>query len=210
MLGILAVFIAACGDVGEAPEAEIGEAVSVAPGEGVPYAIDTTRSAIRWRGAKATRAHEGGFELFSGTVYVNRGVTSGVLLNIQTPSIYSDTERLTEHLKSGDFFGVDTHPVATFEATDVVLAEESGARYRVTGNLTMRGQTNSVTFPADIRVEDDTLWAEADFIIDRQRWGISYPGQPDDLIGDQVRLLLDITAVQRGTGAAGEPGPAAE
>jgi hypothetical protein len=64
----------------------------------------------------------------------------------------------------------------------------------------MAGQTNQVAFPARLRVENGTATAHADFILNRQDWGLSYPGAPDDLISDDVRLRLHVVA--RGAGGA--------
>lgn len=191
----LAVLVmAACGDVGDAPQAETGDAVDVAAAEGQTLAIDTARSEIKWRAAKVTRAHDGGFKDFSGTVFVKGDELAGVNITIDTRSIWSDAERLTGHLKSEDFFAVETYPTATFEASEFAPTDSAGATHLVTGNLTMHGQTNSVTFPATISVEEGTVRAQADFIIDRTRWGITYTGAADDLIENNVRLILDITA----------------
>ena len=72
----------------------------------------------------------------------------------------------------------------------------------MTGNLTMHGQTNAVTFPATIAMEDGTVRATADFIIDRTHWGIVYTGQADDLIENDVRLILDVVAADAAPVAA--------
>lgn len=188
------VTIAACGDVGDAPEAQTGEAVAVARGAGEALAIDTARSAINWKAAKVTRAHDGGFRTFAGTVSVADGAVSGVDVTIDTRSIWSDTERLTGHLKSPDFFDVETYPEARFVADRFVPVDSAGATHLVTGNLTMHGQTSAVTFPATISVESGSVQAAADFIIDRRDWGINYKGKADDLVENNVRLILDVTA----------------
>src|SRR5690606_36028715 len=92
------------------------------------------------------------------------------------------------------FFHVENHPEATFESAEIVPIDSADATHLVTGNLTMHGQTNGVTFPAAISVNDDEVHATADFIIDRTDWGITYTGQADDLIENNVRLMFDIVA----------------
>ena len=180
--------------MGEAPRAQTGEAVDVARAEGTSIPIDTARSEISWRGAKVTGAHDGGFHAFDGAVTVADGRVTGVDLAIDMSSIWSDSERLTGHLKSADFFEVETYPEAAFEADRFERADSAGATHRVTGNLTLHGQTHAVTFPASIQVEADRVSADADFIIDRTRWGVSYPGKPDDLISKDVRIVFDLVA----------------
>jgi polyisoprenoid-binding protein YceI len=190
----MAVLFTACGDIGDAPQAQTGEAVEVAGGGGETLAIDTSRSEINWKAAKVTRAHDGGFRDFTGTVTVAGEEVTGVDLTIDTRSIWSDSDRLTNHLKSEDFFQVETYPTATFEAAQIVPVDSAGATHLITGNLTMHGKTNSVTFPATITTTGGTVNATADFIIDRTQWDILYTGKADDLIENNVRLLLDVTA----------------
>lgn len=67
--------------------------------------------------------------------------------------------------------------------------------YDVTGNLTLHGETKSITFPADIQISDDQVKVAAEFFIKRFDFGIQYPGRANDLIRDEVVIRLDITAV---------------
>lgn len=196
LAAILAVTTAACGDVGDAPEAKTGEAVTVTEATGGDYRIDTTRSKISWKASKVTRAHDGGFREFDGTVSVSGDSVTGVRLTIRTPTIYSDEEKLTGHLKSEDFFQVEKHPTATFEADRFEPTDSAGMTHLVTGNLTMLGTSKAVTFPAKISVAGNEVSADADFIINRKDWNILYTGAPDDLINDEVRIIFDITAVK--------------
>lgn len=189
------LFIAACGDVGDAPRAQTGDAVEVSSLDGQTFAIDTTRSELNWRAAKVTRAHDGGFRTFEGTVTVQDDQVVGIDVLIDTRSIWSDTERLTSHLMSEDFFQVESYPEARFVSATVEPSDSVGATHLITGNLTMHGQTSGLTFPATIAVANGEVNAQADFIIDRTDWGINYKGQADDLVENDVRLILDIFAV---------------
>ncbi len=188
------LLLAACGNVGDAPEAQTGEAVAVADAAGEALPIDTTRSRVDWRAAKVTNAHDGGFGTFSGTVSVGDGEVTGVEVLIDARSIWSDNDRLTGHLKSADFFDVEAYPEARFVADRFAPVDSAGATHLVTGNLTMHGQTHAVTFPASISVDGGAVQAAADFIIDRTNWGITYTGKADDLIENDVRLIFDVVA----------------
>lgn len=188
--------LAACGDVGDAPQAQTSDAVPLAEIDGATLPIDTSRSEVRWRAAKVTRSHDGGFRSFDGTVSVAGNDVTGVRLHIDTRSIWSDSDRLTNHLKSDDFFDVGRYPTATFESAQVVPTDSAEATHLVTGNLSMHGRTNGVTFPAAILVDNGTVKAQADFIIDRTDWDISYTGQADDLIENDVRLIFDIVTAR--------------
>ena len=205
LLALLFLF-SACADVGDGPRATVEEAEPATSNEitaeftGTPLAIDTEQSSIDWVGAKVTGRHDGGFNDFSGTVYVDGETITGVDLMIDATSIWSDNEKLTGHLQSADFFEVETYPEASFRAdTFEPITEADGpdwaeATHRVGGTLTMHGQTNRITVPAQVAMTNGTVTADANFIIDRQQWGLAYPGQPDDLIQDEVRIVLKLVA----------------
>ncbi|MEM8558647.1 MAG: YceI family protein [Bacteroidota bacterium] len=200
----LVLLLSACGNVGDAPEAETtavpdtdAAEASAFVGQAWPLADATT---VQWRGAKVTGSHDGGFNDVAGALYVEDGALTGVDVRIDTRSIYSDNDDLTEHLSSPDFFAVAEYPEAHFEATTFEALAEAPeaapeATHTVTGTLLMRGATNQISFPATVTVSGDSVMAKADFIIDRTRWGIIYEGRPDDLISDEVRLMLDAVAV---------------
>ena len=192
-----------CADVGDAPEAEITQLVRIESVDetsfsGTALPLNPDNSAIEWTAAKITRTHEGGFGAFSGSLYLDGETISGAEITIDATSIFTDPDRLTNHLKSDDFLDVEVYPEARFEATSFDdIAEgtyESGATHTVTGMLTIRDQTNQIVFPATVNVSAESASASADFIIDRQLWDLSYPGQPDDLIQDEVRIKLMASA----------------
>lgn len=188
------ILFTACGGVGEAPRAETGEAVLLAGASGEALAIDPSQSEIKWRAAKVTLAHDGGFEEFSGTVKLHEGEITSIRLEIDTRSIWSDNGRLTNHLKTADFFDVDTFASAVFEAEQLFPNADADATHTVTGNLTMHGLTKRISFPVDLSVENGAVRASADFIIDRTDWEINYTGRADDLIDNNVRLIFNLVA----------------
>ena len=108
--------------------------------------VDPGRSSIEFTGSKVTGKHDGGFEEFAGSIeLVDEDPTaSRVTIEIDTASLWADDDRLTKHLKSPDFFEVETYPRATFESTSIKRTEEG---YVVTGNLDLHGVTKSVSFP---------------------------------------------------------------
>jgi polyisoprenoid-binding protein YceI len=106
-------------------------------------------------------------------------------------SIWTDTDRLTGHLKSPDFFDVEKFPVSTFSVTAI---EGTGPTNKITGNLEMHGVTKAISFPAAVQVADDAVTVKAVFAINRKQWNINYPGKPNDLIRDNVVVKLDLKA----------------
>jgi len=177
-----------------APAVEAGMMPVPEPGvEGIQtFAISPeTGSTIGFVGSKVTRSHDGGFKEFTGTIeYVDgEPAMSRVRIEIPIESIWTDTDRLTGHLQSADFFDAAQYPMATFVSTAIA---KTSSGYDVTGNLTMHGVTKSVTFPATIDVGADAITANAKFFIKRFDWDIVYKGKADDLIRDEVVLKLHI------------------
>jgi polyisoprenoid-binding protein YceI len=66
--------------------------------------------------------------------------------------------------------------------------------HTISGNLTIKGTTKNVQFPARVTVSGNQLDALAKFNIDRREWNITYPGQPDDLIRDEIHIGIAIKA----------------
>lgn len=179
------------------PEAEVTDVDADA---GPPAGIEGRRfvisdlSTVGFVGSKVTGSHEGGFETFEGTIVLGPDgpPSSKVDVMIDTTSLWADNDRLTGHLKSPDFFDVESHPTARFTSTGIAAAEDG---YMITGQLELHGVTRQITFPAAIEVQDDRITANAEFFIQRFDFGIVYPGKPDDLIRDEVVVRLDLVAV---------------
>jgi polyisoprenoid-binding protein YceI len=93
-------------------------------------------------------------------------------------------------LKSPDFFDVARVPTATFRSTEI---RAEGEGHTITGDLTLHGVTKRISFPATLAVTDAQISANAEFSINRQDFGIAYPGMPDDLIRDLVVVKLSLT-----------------
>ena len=185
-----------CSDpAADKPAAEVGEAVpSTAVAETGERLIFGEGSKIGFIGSKVTGSHEGGFESFQGQVSLVGGdpAASSVHVTIDTTSLWADRPKLTNHLKSPDFFDVATYPTASFHSTAI---ERSETGYLITGNLDLHGVTKSITFPAEIVVEDGQVRVESEFSIKRFDFGIEYKGMADDLIRDDVVIKLQLVGV---------------
>jgi polyisoprenoid-binding protein YceI len=157
-------------------------------------AVAVEESSIGWVGAKVTGDHTGGFKTWEGTLYTKDGEVRKMEFTVDTTSIFSDTEKLTAHLKSADFFDVEKYPEAKFVSTKIVEKAAKGATHEVTGNFTIRGVTKQVTFPATIAKEGNAVKASTEFTIKRFDFGIMYKGKADDLIRDEVLLKISLVA----------------
>lgn len=204
---------AACDDHAEgvtAAEVTETEATSAEPAPREPSAtretltIDPARSSVGFTGAKVTDSHTGTFAEFEGTIELDpdNPTRSAVTVTIQMASVRIEPERLLNHLKSEDFFDVENHPTATFTSTRIREGAEGTvgnerATHTVTGNLTLRGVTRTITFPAIVSITPAEVRARSEFKINRRDFDIVYPGMPDDLISDDVVIRFDIRAPRR-------------
>lgn len=121
-------------------------------------------------------------------------------LRVTSVSGPGGTDRLANHLRSEDFFAAEEYPTATLTTTDITSSATSSGTYNVTADLTMKGSTNEISFPAQIRMRDGSVTVQSDTEIDRSRWSIRYGSKSffndlgDNVIGDMVDISVDLTA----------------
>jgi polyisoprenoid-binding protein YceI len=156
------------------------------------------RSSIGFTGGRTRVRQTGTFCDIGGHIALDPESIENSRVHIDIPirSLRIAPERLRHHLLSSDFFDAEHFPTATFESTRI----DAGGRatHTVTGNLTLRGHTHSLTFPADIRVEPHRVHARAEFTIDRRAFGIVYIGNlANDLIRNAVVVRFDVSARRR-------------
>lgn len=195
---LTAFALAGCADPAEnTPDAQVTESTTpadapAAPTEGKTYNF-TPATKVEFEGSKVTGSHTGGFNSVSGSVTVPGDdlTKAAISATIDMKSTHSDNDGLTKHLLSADFFEADTYPESKFVSTAIVQA---GDKYSVTGDLTLHGVTKSITFPATLTLADGKVTAHAEFDINRNDFGIKYPGKPDDLIRENVVIRLHIEA----------------
>ena len=165
-------------------------------------AIARDRSSVGFTAAKVTASHDGSFSDFSGSITLapNDDITaSSVEVTIQMDSLQIEPERLAGHLRTPDLLDVAQFPTAVFTSTRIAAGSTEAingtpATHTVTGNLTLHGQTHAISFPAIIAVSATEVSARAEFSVNRQDFGITYPGMPDDLIRDAVVIRFDVHA----------------
>ncbi len=191
---------AACSNpASDQPKAVTSEAAPAAsaPVGGQRYLITPEHCKIEFVGSKVTGSHNGSFEKFSGEIlYLGAPEKSRVRLTIDLTSVKTDTDKLTEHLKTADFFDVAKYPQTTFESTEIKPGGDKGATHTITGNLQLHGVTKSISFPATIGVTPDAIKVDSTFSINRKDFGINYAGAADNLIRDEVVLKLHVHAVK--------------
>jgi polyisoprenoid-binding protein YceI len=204
VLSLALVSVTACkSEVDDKPKAKVEDAekpadkpvdkADKATAESKTLALVTEGSSIGFIGAKVTGDHKGGFDKFSGTATVENGKVASMSIVIEMDSMTSDAADLTGHLKSPDFFNTAEHTQAKFDSLSITERDPGDvATHDISGNLEIKGQAKKVTFPATLEVSDAGVHGKAEFSINRQDWGITYAGKPDDLIKDDVALILEL------------------
>jgi polyisoprenoid-binding protein YceI len=136
--------------------------------------LNKKESKISFVGKKTDGEHKGGFKEFKaeGEANLEAPDKSKLKIEIDTTSLWSDDEKLTDHLKNPDFFDVKKYPSITFEMTGMEgVGSESPT---LIGKLTMLGQTSELKVPCQASVTDSELVLDADFKLDRTKWGMTY------------------------------------
>ena len=146
--------------------------------------LSPENSRIDFVGFKPDGKHSGGFGKFSGKIEVGEDLSdSRISIEIETNSIWTDTGRLTTHLKSPDFFEVRTYPKSTFVSKSIQPSDEAG-KYTITGEFTLHDVTKEISFPATMSLDGDGFTLRSEFTINRNDFGIDFgPG----------RILKDVT-----------------
>ena len=209
LLICLAIF--GCRD--KANEANMSEAepAKVADASSEKYIVNVTESFIEWKGFKPTATHNGVIRIEYGNINTNNDVLSvgKVVIDMSSISVL-DLEgdmksNLENHLKGtvegkeGDFFNVKMFPEAIFEITNIA-AIENGA-FNLSGNLTIKGVKNNITFPVKVTEDEQSLTINSEpFTIDRTKWGINFGSKSvfdnlgDKFINDEIELKITVKA----------------
>lgn len=202
----------ACGNKPKGEAAETGDAKSetaTAPAAATTYKVDLSSSDVTWAGSKATGTHTGKFGISDGELAVADGKLVSGNFTIDMASLTNTDlaagdgkEKLEGHLKSADFFDVETYPTSKFVITSVSpVTGKENVTHSITGNLTMKDKTKSITFDANVAVLNSAVSAVTpSFTINRTEWGVNYGSGiigtvQDKLINDDVALNINLRAV---------------
>lgn len=166
--------------------------------ETITKEVKIEKSKVIWKGYKVTGSHEGTIAIQSGTLKFEADALVGGEFVIDMTSINNSDlqgeskDKLEGHLKSDDFFGVEKFPTATLVFKNVEVAGKNS--YKVTGDLTIKGKTNPVTF--DFSVYGNK--ANATIKIDRSKYDVKYGSSSffdnlkDKVIYDEFDLISDL------------------
>jgi polyisoprenoid-binding protein YceI len=211
--------VAFYGSITNAVNRTFEERFSVQTGESGTYNFDKNHSVIAFK-VKHNGLIEipGFFRDFTGTVTYDAKDPSKSSVNFtaKVASIDTGVANRDNHLRNADFFEVEKYPELTFKSTKV---EKQGNGWAVTGDLTMKGVTKSVTIPFNLTgflpggqrsgprmgITGSTTVNRRDFGIN---WGNNIPGTQIPVVADNVDIILQIEAVQPKAAPAATPTPA--
>jgi polyisoprenoid-binding protein YceI len=165
------------------------------------YVLDTARTRIGFtaRAAIVTKVR-GQFDEFEGGAHLDGDTPSKstARLTIRTSSVQTRNQKRDDHLRGNDFLDMDNHPTITFTSTRVEQVDET--RFKVTGDLAVRGVTKPVTVDFELTgTESDPQGAvrvgfAGKATINRKEWGVIRGG---GLVSEKVMLEFDVAAIRR-------------
>ncbi len=166
--------------------------------------VDTAASVLTWKGTKPTGAHDGSVMIKDGDLVLEEGKVTGgefvIDMNsikvLDIPADNGGNAKLVGHLVSADFFDVAKYPTSKFIITKV---EDKGEKIHVTGNLTLKDVTKSITIPATVSQEGDvTIFASEKFMVNRAEFNVKYASKSffgdlkDKFIDDNMELSFTV------------------
>lgn len=177
---------------------------------GSTFKVNQATSKIEWKGSAPDHFHIGSFDVQGSIDAGADGRLKGGEFTIPVASIVDydlpDPVRQTllEDLKSANFFNMAKYPNTSFKITRVGAygtndtSYIANANYLLTGDFTMLGQTHPITFPAHIRMENDSLVTDAKFNLDRTKWGMQIYSDPTQklYILPDVNISLHVKAAK--------------
>lgn len=203
----LTVSFTSCKDKAKEAETTAAEAVEETVNS-ESFTVKTDASTIEWKGFKPTGSHNGTIAIDSGVLDITNGNVVGGSFIIDMKSITitdipaeeKGNAKLKGHLSSPDFFDVEKYPNAGFTITGLESVE---GKMMLSGNLSLKGAKNNVTFPVTVSNENGvvTLTSET-FTIDRTKWNVQYGSKSifdnlgDKFINDDMELKVMVKAAK--------------
>ena len=170
------------------------------------YTLDPTHTRIGFvaRHAMVTKVR-GQFNEFDGSAVIDADdfTTSSAQLTIQAASIDTRNEQRDGHLRSNDFLALEEYPQITFASTAV---EQTGpTSFDVTGDLTIKGVTNSVTIPFEFEgaatdpFGNQRVGFEGSVVINRKDYGVTWNAALETggvLVSEKITLEFEVSAIK--------------
>lgn len=173
--------------------------------------FDLSHSSLNFhvRHLMVSKVH-GRFTTWTGTLELDETdlTKSRLEVTIDAASVDTKEPKRDDHLRSADFFEVEKFPHLTFKSTKV---EKAGDDYKVTGDLTIRGITKSVTLDVEGGDTVKDPWGgtrtgfSAKTSISRKDFGLTWNVALEAggfVVGDKIDITLEIEAIKKAATAA--------
>ncbi|THF82644.1 YceI family protein [Cohnella fermenti] len=166
--------------------------------------VDVSHSAIEFSVKHMMIAKvKGSFHSFEAQIEADPSdlTTASIEVQIDLASVDTRNQDRDNHLRSADFFNVESHPKLVFKATNIVSHGEG--EYVVTGDVTLHGVTRSETFNVSYEGSGKDPWGNqkvgfsATGSLKRSDYGLTYNAALETggvLIGDEVKISIELEA----------------
>ena len=168
------------------------------------YVMDNDNSSIKWTGRElSTKSHYGSLQMKNGSLTVNTDGTVNGIIKIDMTTIDCEDLQgrskasLERHLRSDDFFSVESHPIATltFKSEGGIGA---GNKLAFNGDLEIKGISHPISFESEVKNVDPKVSALVNMTFDRSKYnvrfrsGTFFQNLGDKLIYDDIEISVDI------------------
>lgn len=169
------------------------------------YKVDTSATKIVYVGKKVTGEHTGNVSVKEGKLNVEGDLIKSGEVVVDMASLTStditDPEynaKYLGHMKSADFFNVEKYPTSKLVIKN---SKKTNKGLEVTGDLTLLGKTNPVTFVvADLKKSENGVTGSTNLTLNRTKWGLVYGSSSfiknlgDKAIHDEFTLAINLAA----------------
>lgn len=176
------------------------------------YKLQPQLSTLGWDGKAVTHGHNGTIQFTGGDLQVRNNVVVGGTATVDMKTIKAtditdadNQAKFVGHMSSDDFFGAGTYPTSTFKivsVTPIAGAAAPANNANIAGDMTIKGVTQRVTFPAKVGVKNGVAAATGKLTIDRTKFGLKYGSKSffdsigDKAINDEFTLDFNVIAKQ--------------
>lgn len=180
---------------------------SLAVAAPVTWKIDPAHTEVGFQVRHFFSKVHGVFHEVEGTIVFDEADPTAIKIDatVKVASVDTGNEKRDGHLQSADFFEAEKNPTLSFKSSKIVKAGKG--KFKITGDLTMRGVTKAVTFDAEflgssaVSVGGQSWGSKAGFsattVVNRKDWGINWNKTLDTggvMVDDNVTIVLNVEA----------------
>ena len=167
------------------------------------YKVDPSHTSVSFRIRHLFTQVEGRFTAFSGTIEFEPDAPAKTRVSgeIDASSIDTNNQKRDKHLRSSDFFNVETYPKITFASTSASGIDVAGKKGKLHGELSMHGVKKSVTLDVEYLGSGTDPWGNrrggfsAHTTLNRKDFGLNWNEALETggfLVGDEVEIRLSV------------------